>query len=271
MPLSSRFAPALAAGPLLIAGVAAAVPAAPREAALAPRSPLGVTNAVAARPGVPGGRLVFAPFGLTNTSDAPLTLTKVEPDCGCLAPLVDRTAFDPAAPRTIPPGAGVELILRADTARESVGPAEHTVALACETAAGQTLRQTVRMRYAVGPHELKIDPPGLIVMQGAAATTTRTITVTDRRPDPVRVRAVRSPADWVRVEPRAPVPRPDGGVDLPFAVTVAGCPPGGADVAVAVEVDDPAGTYKLLKLPVLAREVGGKESPGDAGGPDVSR
>ena len=248
-----RFAPALAAGPVLIASLAAALPAAPRDAAVADRSPLGVSSVVAARPVVPGGRLVFAPYGLSNTSAEPLTLVKVDPDCGCLAPLVDRTAFDPAEPRTIPPGAGVELILQADTAREAVGPHEHTVDLTCETAAGETVRQRVRMRYAVGPHELRIDPPGVIVMQGPGARSVQTITVTDRRDDPVRVVAVRSPAAWVRAEALEPVARPDGGYDLPFEITVDGCPGGGADVTVSVEVDDPAGRYRLLKLPVLVR------------------
>ena len=246
-----RSAPLLAAAPVLVCCAATLVPGEPRAAAAASRSPLGLAARVAARPGVPGGRTVFAPFLLRNLGETPLTLTAVNPDCGCLAPLVDRTAFDPAEPRVIPPGGSSVLILRADTAREPVGPSSHAVEIACETAAGDVLRETVRMRYAVGPHELKVDPPGVIVMQGEGAVSSRIITVTDRRPNPLVALAVHSPVDWVTATPLAPVPLPGGGVELPFEVTVTGG--AAADVTVAVEVADPAGTYDVVKLPVLCR------------------
>ena len=246
-----RFAPALAAAPVLACCAAAVVPGEPRAAAVAARSPLGVTAHVAASPGVPGGRTVFAPFLVRNTGDEPMDLVAVEPDCGCLAPLVDREAFDPAEPRTIQPGGAAVLILRADTAREPAGPSEHVVNLAVRTASGETHRQAVRMRYRVDPHELKVDPPGIIVMQNAGAVSTRTITVTDTRPNPIEVVAVRSPVDYVSAAALDPVPLPGGGAALPFEVTVAGGRT--ADVTVAVEVRDPAGIYKVLKLPVLCR------------------
>ena len=143
------------------------------------------------------------------------------------------------------------LILRADTAREDVGPSLHSVELTCETASGAEHRQTVRMRYAVGPHELKVDPPGVMVMQGAGAVSTQTITVTDRRPDPLAVVAVHSPVGYVTAVPLDPVPLPGGGAALPFEVTVVG--DRHADVVVSVKVADPAGTYETVQLPVLCR------------------
>ena len=251
MSAARRLAPPLAAVPVLACCAAAVVPGAPRGAAATERSPLGALVRVAANARVPGGRQVIAPFLLRNTSDEPVTLTAVEPSCGCLAPLVDRTAFDPAEPRTIAPGAAAVLILRADTAREPVGPSEHTADLAFRGPDGRDRHDTLKLRYAVGPHELRVDPPGVIVMQGAAATTTRTVTVTDARPDPVRVVRVLSPVDWVRAVPLGATPRPGGGVDIPFEITITG--EHAADVAVTVEVDDPSGVYETIKLPVRAR------------------
>ena len=143
------------------------------------------------------------------------------------------------------------LILRADTAREDVGPSLHSVELICETASGRAHRETVRMRYAVGPHELKVDPPGVMVMQGTGAVSTQTITVIDRRPDPLVVLGVHSPVEYVTAVPLDPVPLPGGGAALPFEVTVVGGRE--KDVVVSVEVADPAGTYETVQLPVLCR------------------
>ena len=251
--MSARFAAPLAAVPLLACCAAAALPGAARDAAVTARSPLGVTATVAACPRVPGGRTVFAPFLVHNTGDEPLTLSDVAPDCGCLAPLIDREAFDPADPPVIAPGAAAVLILRADTAREPAGVSEHEVRLAAVTDSGVTHRQTVRMRYAIGPHELKVDPPGVIVMQGAGASSTQTITVTDRRPDPLVVLDVHSPVDYVSAVPLDPVPLEGGGVALPFEVTVTGARD--RDVVVSVEVADPAGSYETVQLPVMCRSL----------------
>ncbi|WP_165700706.1 DUF1573 domain-containing protein [Alienimonas californiensis] len=248
-----RCAPLLAAAPLCLAGAAAALPVAPREAAAIERSPLGVSGHVAANPAVPGGRHIHAPFHLTNSGNEPLTITAVQPDCGCLTPLLNRELFDPAAPPTIEPGGAVELIVRADTAREAEGPHEHEVTVVCATPAGESLRQTVKLRYGVDPHEIRIEPPAVMVYQREGQTTTATVTVTDRRLDPLTVLAVRSPTDRVHVAELDPVERADGGWDYPFEVSVIGCEGGGNEVVVALEVDDPAGRYRLLKIPVTVQ------------------
>ena len=247
---ASRFLPALAALPLLGAGVAATVPGSVRPADVQPRLAFGTSGHVAANPEVPGGRHVYAPFHLTNAGDAPLTVSAVEPDCGCLTPLLNRTLFDPAEPPVIAPGDSLELIVRADTAREAEGPHEHRVAVACVAPDGEEVRQTVTMRYGVGPHEIRIDPPAVMVYQREGQRTTATVTVTDRRAEPLNVTAVHSPTERVHVEQLDPLEREDGGWDLPFEMTIVGCEGGGSEAIVAVEVDDPAGRYQVLKLPV---------------------
>ncbi|MFH5805709.1 DUF1573 domain-containing protein [Alienimonas sp. DA493] len=248
-----RFAPLLAAAPLCLAGAAAALPSAPREAAAAERSPLGVSGHVAANPAVPGGRHIHAPFQLTNCGDEPLIVTAVQPDCGCLTPLLNRDLFDPANPPTIEPGGSVELIVRADTAREAEGPHEHEVTVVCTTPGGEALRQTVKLRYGVDPHEIRIEPPAVMVYQREGQTTTATVTITDRRFDPLTVLAVRSPTGRVHVQELEPVEREDGGWDYPFEVSVIGCEGEGKEVTVAVEVDDPAGRYRFIKIPVTVQ------------------
>jgi hypothetical protein len=215
---------------------------------------------VAATPTVPGGRHVYAPFRLTNTADAPLKITAVEPDCGCLTPLVDRQAFDPQNPPVLEPGETLELIVRADTAREAEGPHEHHVVVTCRTPGepeAEERRQTVRLRYGVGPHEIRITPPAMMVFQSEGQSTTSVMTLTDRRVEPLTVKAVRSPTERVHVEVLDRVAREDGGWDYPFEVTVIGCEGNGSEVAVAVEVDDPAGRYRLVKLPVTVRSPAG--------------
>ncbi len=280
-----RFAPLLAAAPLCLAGAAAAWPGASREALANPRPALGSSGHVAATPAVPGGRLIHAPFLLTNTGEEPLTVHAVEPDCGCLTPLLNRALFDPKEPPTIGPGESLELIVRADTAREAEGPHEHTVTVVFERADGESLRQTVKMRYGVDPHEIRIEPPAMMVYQREGQSTTSVVTVTDRRIDPLRIVAVRSPTDRVHVETLDPVAREDGGWDFPFEVTVVGCRGGGNEVTVAVEVDDPAERYRYLKLPITVRSpdrlqeaaaerattARGKASTGDSGAVSVSR
>ena len=275
----SRLAPVLAAAPLLAAGLAATAPPAPRAAGAAAKPALGVTHTLAANPSVPGGRHVFAPFGLTNTGAEPLTVQAVRPDCGCLTPLLDRETFDPEHPPQIAPGGSLELICRADTAREAEGPHLHSLEIDCTTPAGTLVTQRVALRYVVGPHEIRVRPAALLVYQREGESVTRTVTVTDRRDRPLTVKAVHSPTERVHVERLAAVPRADGGWDFPFEVTVIGCEGGGSDVVVGVEVDDPAGRYEVLKLPVNVRSSAvlrtataiSEESAGDSGGGRVSR
>ncbi|NNJ25852.1 DUF1573 domain-containing protein [Alienimonas chondri] len=280
-----RFAPLLAAAPLCLACVAAGLPGSPRDAVSHDRSPLGTSGHVAANPAVPGGRHIHAPFRLTNTGDEPLTVTAVQPDCGCLTPLLNRDLFDPADPTVIEPGGFAELIVRADTAREAEGPHEHEVKVVCTDPAGAAVEQTVKLRYGVGPHEIRIEPPAVMIYQREGQTTTATVTVTDRRTAPLKILGANSPTDRVGVTPLDPVAREDGGWDFPFEVTVVGCEDGGNEVAVAVEVDDPNGRYRLLKLPVTVQspdrllntamkrisDAESRESAGDTDGERASR
>ena len=280
----TRTAPRLlAAVPVGLACAAGFVPTPQRDTAVLPRPVVGLSGAVAASPPVPGGRQVFAPFEVVNTGPVPVTVAAVTPDCGCLAPHLgpldspgDRRPFDPDRPPVIPPGGRLGLLVRADTAREPVGPAEHTIELTCRAGsdgdAAET-RHAVRVRYAVGPHEVRVSPPAVMVFQGEADRTTRTVTVTDRRTDPLRVAAVRSPSGRVHVEALPPVPRADGGVDLPIELTAVGCEPGGREYVVAVEVADPAGRYTVLKLPVTVYPLAGPpagKSAGDTAGDKVA-
>ncbi|MEM9704299.1 MAG: hypothetical protein AAF907_17800, partial [Planctomycetota bacterium] len=102
-----------------------------------------------------------------------------------------------------------------------------------------------------------VDPPAVMVYQREGQRTETTITVTDRREFPLRVVAVNSPTQRVGVTALDPVEREDGGWDFPFDVVVVGCEHGGSDVTVAVEVDDPNGRYRLIKLPVTVRSPDG--------------
>jgi len=120
----------------------------------------------------------------------------------------------------------------------------------CLAPSGAEFKQTVAMRYGVDPHEIRVDPPAIMVYQSEGQRTTATITITDRRLQPLRVKAVHSPTDRVHVDALEPVEREDGGRDFPFDVTIVGCEGEGSEVAVAVEVDDPNGRYDTIKLPV---------------------
>ena len=242
----------LACCPLLVAAAAACVPGSPHAVGEARvRSPLGA-NAYAQRlPPVRGGRALSVPFRVVNRGDEPLTLTDVQPDCGCLAPIVNGRRWDSRTPLTLAAGQSADLRLRADTAREPVGPQDHAVTLKAVTASGRAVLEVLTAEYEVLPHELAITPPAIAVYQSPGAATERTVRLIDRRPDGFTVTGIDTPGPHVVAGPPRVTPVDGGGREIAIDLTVRGHTPDGRLEHVVVRTDDPY--YRAVPIPVAAR------------------
>jgi hypothetical protein len=212
-----------------------------------PAGPLTAAAPSADRGEVRTGPPLVAVFELTHRgSSGTLTVTGVEAGCGCLKPTLSREVLRPGETTrltlavntlTQPPGQNVwKAVVRYRVAEHGDGPRPPSVRPDFEL----ELRVSARLIQ-----EVSVTPPMLAV--STAAATTQTVTVTDRRANPLTVRAATTTSPHLTA-----TVRPASG-DLPRTqrvdVTVTdGYPPGQEDETLVLLTTDP--TCPELRVPI---------------------
>ena len=189
---------------------------------------------------VPAAKVVQARFGFRNTGAEPVTITKLEPSCGCLQPKIEKTTYAPGEAGTF--------YLRSDAATQESGPKEYWLTVNYED---PEPRQTkLLFKLELPEQRVTISPRALTFYQFSDQPTTQTFTVSDFRHQPLTVLRASCKSRFVdvKVNPLSAEEKV-AGPQAEIAVTVAGEVPAGLQEGVVkVETDDE--TYPTLWIPI---------------------
>jgi hypothetical protein len=192
---------------------------------------------------VRGGPPLVQRFSLSNRGPLPLALAAARGSCGCLEPRLSRQTLDP--------GETAELELEVNTLTQPPGPHcwhvrvgyAPVLAGVPDPSAGGDLELELRARLT---GELTVSPASLHLLVGSGVTSS--LTLTDRRPAPLNVTAVRTTDAGLRAEFEGPWRSENGAWVRRVHLAAGGGPAGHHDCLVLLDSDDPE--YRTLKVPV---------------------
>lgn len=189
---------------------------------------------------------VRALFQFANRGRSPVEILEVKPSCGCLEPQLSS--------RTLAPGEVGRMVLRMQPANELPGRKEYYADVRYTD--GQPRETRLTFRVEIPEQQLSVRPKALMVYQLSDQPTSQTVTVTDNRPEPVRIlgATVNSPFVTVRFQGE----HQDGGAQqTEFEVTVAAeLPPGRHEAVLSIQTTDRLSP--VLKVPLLMQ---GRRAP----------
>lgn len=175
-------------------------------------------------------------FSVSNRGPESLEVTDVRPSCGCLAPKLEK--------RILQPGESTELLLEVNTLTQPAGLHSWRITLRYKSGAvEQELSLYIRARIVT---EITVEPPSLAIYTDT--TMRHTITVIDRRREPLIVRAVPVSSSYVRTH-LGELHRDDAGSWRRTIVVevLADCPEGTHEEMLRICTSDPL--YSELKVP----------------------
>jgi hypothetical protein len=126
------------------------------------------------------GRPLAHRFGFVNEGPETVEIAVTKVGCGCLSPRLDR--------RVYPPGTRGELMLEVHTLSQALGP--HTWSVEVGYRCGNQQHQKTLTLSGRVVSEVSVEPAAVTVVADGVAR--HEITVTDTRPKPLAVTAVRS-------------------------------------------------------------------------------
>jgi hypothetical protein len=173
-------------------------------------------------------------FALVNRGTDAVEVVEVRPSCGCVTAAPDRRSFAP--------GETGSLLLEVNSLTQPDGPASWQATLRCR--AGGRVEDTVLTLTARVRADLVLDPSALVIETDGPVE--RTVTLTDRRPAAMIVRADTSAAQ-VRARVEAPTRAGDGPWSYPIRLEAADLPDGRCDAMLHIYTSDPE--YADLKMP----------------------
>ncbi|MFN0051708.1 MAG: DUF1573 domain-containing protein [Planctomycetales bacterium] len=185
---------------------------------------------------------VFARFEFINRGKKALTITKLEPSCGCLQPELKQKIFAPHE--------SGRFLLRVQTANQTAGAKEYRVKVHYHDS--EPREADVTFRVELPENQVFIRPRALIVSnQGSSEPTTWDAEIIDRRETPLSIRQITCPRRGVvLVEEGATRVDDEGHTHIALRLTIPGnLPPGRIDTVVEILTEDQE--YKRLRLPLL--------------------
>ncbi len=122
---------------------------------------------------VPLQPVVEGVFRFENRGTRPITITKLDPSCGCLKPRLtdDKTRYQP--------GESGYFIVQVATANEEPGPHEYTIRVLYEDDGPR--EETVRFKLTLPELKVTVEPSELGFFQLGGQASSRTVYVTDYR------------------------------------------------------------------------------------------
>lgn len=190
-------------------------------------------------------------YRFTNVGDAPLTITRLEPSCGCLQPQIAGNK------RTYQPGEPGMFRVQVATANEEPGPHEYTVKVHYSDPEPQ--EATVRFKVNLPVRKITVDPPELAFFQYNGHPAKRDIHVTDFRDTTLEVTRVTSSLDLLTATIKPAETDEAGHHRIPIELHVPGTvPPGRQMATLKIETTDPE--FTVIRIPILID--GPREAPG---------
>jgi hypothetical protein len=143
---------------------------------------------------VRSGEALSHRFTFVNQGSEVVEITQIRPSCGCLTPRLEQRRFRP--------GEQGAFELAVDTLTQAAGPQSWSVRLAYQN--GNEPRELTFTLSANLIPEISVEPSAVVVMFTHGALS-RTITLTERRPEPLTLAGVRTTSPYMRAsvgEPR---------------------------------------------------------------------
>lgn len=186
--------------------------------------------------------VVHGEFHFKNIGPRPLTITKLEPSCGCLKP---RLAGDV---QTYEPGGRGLFVVGVATANESPGPHAYTIKVRYTDPDPHEV--VLKFKLTLPERKLSIEPPELAFFQYNGQPSTATIHLTDYRGGDINVTSAAATVGFIDVEVQPPGWDERGNRRIPIVLHVPGTvPPGRTRCTVAIETTDPE--FRSIRIPVL--------------------
>ena len=191
-------------------------------------------------------REASANFAFTNAGRRPVTITALEPSCGCLQPRLEK--------RTYAPGESGMFSTRIQTATEKSGPKEYTITVRYSDPAPRETRLTFKV--TLPEQQIVVEPRGLMVYQfGEAAPVEREIVVTDLRGRALLVTGAQASTPWATAHVAGSDEDADGHHRTRILVTVSEDVPAGRHHGhVTIRTTDPEFSQLVVPLSVERRE-----------------
>jgi hypothetical protein len=191
-------------------------------------------------------REASANFAFTNAGRRPVTITALEPSCGCLQPRLEK--------RTYAPGESGMFSTRIQTATEKPGPKEYTITVRYSDPAPRETRLTFKV--TLPEQQIVVEPRGLIVYQfGEAALVEREIVVTDLRGRALLVTGAQASTPWATAHVAGSDEDADGHHRTRILVTVSEDVPAGRHHGhVTIRTTDPEFSQLVVPLSIERRE-----------------
>lgn len=187
-------------------------------------------------------RIVGARFGFTNRGEHPVTITDLEPSCGCLKPRL--------AEKTYQPGESGEFLLPIETPNQKPGPNEYRLKIGYVDP--QPRQAELTLKLILPSEQVTVQPRSLVIYQLGTQAAEHTIVVSDARDDRLSLTGVRSTLPFVTAELGPASRGPDGTWQRQVNVALADeVPPGRHQGLIIITTDDP--TYGRLQVPVLVQ------------------
>lgn len=174
-----------------------------------------------------------ATFAFQNRGSEPVTITKLEPSCGCLTPRLQGDRDN-----VIEAGQMGRVVMRMQPANSSPGPHEYTVKVYYTDPEPREALLTLKLEIPVST--LNVTPPGLIVYHPAGSQNTETdFTITDGRGKRFEITDISVNTDLVETGIGETQMTPTGQFQQTVHVSIAGnLPPGKTQVLLRISTDD---------------------------------
>ena len=232
-----------AAVPLVWSTFAAFWPAAPQAMAnVEPLPSLAFDQYLVNRRNVGLAPVIQAEYYFTNTGTEPLTITELDPSCGCLRPVLKDDK------RVYQSGESGFFVIGVTTAKESPGPNTYSVTVKYEDP--QPRETMVRFKLNLPEKKLTVDPPELAFFQYNGQPSQATVYVTDYRGFDIAVTDVTTTSEVIDIDVQSAELDEGGNTRIPVVLHVPGVVPAGRAIStVTIKTNDPE--FKAIQIPVL--------------------
>lgn len=180
-----------------------------------------------------------ARFMFRNTSQHPVTITKLEPSCGCLQPQLKKTVFQP--------GEIGDFILRIKTVLQQPGFKEFSVTV--HYTDPKPRKRDVFLRVTFPEEQIYVTPRAMTFHQPGSVPVQSELVMTDLRRNPAEILGVASSSDQMQLEVVKPETSAQGARQQRVRVIVPGpIASGRHNATVTIYTNDP--DFHELKVPI---------------------
>jgi hypothetical protein len=191
--------------------------------------------------------VIGARFQFTNRSDTDITISRLEPSCGCLSPQIEK--------KTWAAGETGELDLRVSTVGQAPGPHEYTMRLAYGTPGSGIDDQTeltLGFKVVFPEQKIVVQPRSLLFYQLGEKPIEQDVVISDHRGDRLEIKSISTGSEFVTAKHVGETIHESGGKRITVRVTVSGSVPAGQTRAL-VNLHTNDDRFPVLQVPLLIK------------------